>query len=349
MPPARSRPRSSVDAAVLDAADHDRAPIEAPGLDAIRAAQARNAGGAMRTPLVRLHLDDAPAEIYLKLESLQPIGSFKLRGAGHAMAMAEPAHVARGAVTASVGNMAVGVAWNARRWGVPCHVVVPDTAPDHKIAAIEKLDAVVVRVSFDEWWRAIVEHEHPGLDGYFVHPVSNPAILAGNGTIGLEILEDLPDVDAIVAPFGGGGLSCGIACAARALGSPAHIHACEVETAAPLAAALVAGKPTEVTYTATFVEGVGGRTVLAEMWPLAERLLAGSAVVTVRQVAEAVRLLAERARLIVEGAAATTVAAVLSGQIAGDKIVCVISGGNLGADRLTTILRGEIPSLDTAS
>lgn len=323
-----------------------RAPIVAPDLDAIRDAQARNAGGATRTPLVRVHLDDTPAEMYLKLESLQPIGSFKLRGAGHAMAMADPAHVARGVVTASVGNMAVGVAWNARRWGVPCHVVVPDTAPDHKIDAIERLGAIVVRVSFDDWWRAIVEHRHPGLDGYFVHPVSNPAILAGNGAIALEILEDLPDVDTIVAPFGGGGLSCGIACAARALGSRARVYACEVETAAPLAAAFAHGGPTEVAYTATFVEGVGGRSVLAEMWPLAERLLAGSAVVTVRQVADAVRLLAERARLIVEGAAATTVAAVRAGQIEGDKIVCVISGGNLGTDRLTTILRGGIPSVD---
>jgi threonine dehydratase len=222
-------------------------------------------------------------------------------------------------------------------------VVVPDTAPEHKIAAIETLGAQVVRVSFADWWRAIVEHRHPGLDGLFIHPVSNPAILAGNGTIGLEILEDLPDADAIVAPFGGGGLSCGIACAARALGSAARVVACEVETAAPLTAALAHGAPTEVPYTATFVEGVGGSSVLAEMWPLARQVLAGSAVVTMRQVADAVRLLAERARLIVEGAAATTLAAVLSGQVEGRKIVCVISGGNLGNERLVKILGGEIP------
>lgn len=317
--------------------------LEAVPLELIQTAQKLNAGGALRTPLVPLYLDDAPAEIYLKLESLQPIGSFKLRGAGHAMAMADPARLARGVVTASVGNMALGVAWNARRFGVPCRVVVPDTAPTHKIAAIERLSAQVVRVPFADWWKAIVEHHHPGLDGLFIHPVSNPAILAGTGTIGLEILEDLPDADAIVAPFGGGGLSCGIACAARALGSRARVYACEVETAAPLAAALARGAPVEIPYTATFVEGVGGKSVLAEMWPLAEQILAGSAVVTLCQTADAVRLLAERARLIVEAAAATTVAAVLSGQIVGKKLVCVISGGNLGSERLIKILRGEIP------
>lgn len=319
-------------------------PLEPVGLEAIERARKLNAGGAFRTPLVPLYLDGAPAETYLKLESLQPIGSFKLRGAGHAMAMADPAELARGVVTASVGNMALGVAWNARRFRVPCRVVVPDTAPAHKIAAIERLDAQVVRVPFADWWRAIVEHGHPGLEGLFIHPVSNPAILAGTGAIGLEILEELPDADAIVAPFGGGGLSCGIACAARAVGSSARVYACEVETATPLAAALAHGAPVEVPYTATFVEGVGGKSVLAEMWPLARQELAGSAVVTLRQTADAVRLLAERARLIVEGAAATTLAAVLSGQVPGRKIVCVISGGNLGSERLVEILRGEIPA-----
>jgi len=323
-------------------------PLEPVSLDAIRAARERNAGGAIRTPLIPLALEEVPAEIYLKLESFQPIGSFKLRGAGHAMALADPAALARGVVTASVGNMALGVAWNARRFGVPCHVVVPDTAPAHKIAAIEQLGAAVVRVPFADWWRAIVEHHHPDLDGLFIHPVSNPAILAGNGVIGLEILEDLPDVDAIVAPFGGGGLSCGIACAVRALRPQTRVHACEVETAAPLTAAFAHGAPTEVPYTATFVEGVGGSSVLEEMWPLARQVLAGVTVVTVRQVADAVRLLAERARLIIEGAAATTLAAVLGGasqgrRIEGRKIVCVLSGGNLGSARLATILQGEIP------
>ncbi len=318
-------------------------PLESVSLEQIRAAQTLNAGGALRTPLVPLFLDHVPAEIYLKLESLQPIGSFKLRGAGHAMAMADPRERARGVVTASVGNMALGVAWNARRFGVSCRVVVPETAPSHKIAAIEALGAEVVPVPFADWWRAIVEHHHPGLRGLFIHPVSNPAILAGNGAIGLEILEDLPDVDAIVAPFGGGGLSCGIACAVEGLRAKARVYASEVETAAPFFAALAHGSPTEVPYLATFVEGVGGKGVLAEMWPLARRLLAGSAVVTLRQTADAVRLLAERARLIVEGAAATTLAAVLSNQIPGKKIVCVISGGNLGVDRLSRILQGEIP------
>ncbi len=309
----------------------------------VAAARALNYGAALRTPLIRLAWNSAPAEIYLKLESLQPIGSFKLRGAGHALGRADPAARARGVVTASVGNMALGVAWAARLWDVPCSVVVPDTAPAHKLRAIEQLGGRVIQVSFADWWQTIVEHGYPGLEGYFVHPVANPAILAGNGVIGLEILDDLPDVDAVIAPFGGGGLSCGIANVLQALASRAKVYAVEVETAAPLAAAWAAGAPVEVTYTPTFVEGVGGKSVLAEMWPLAQRLLHGSLVVNLRQVADAVRLLAERARIVVEGAAATTVAAALTGQAGQGKIVCVISGGNLGLERLAAILAGRIP------
>src|SRR5512147_1350733 len=231
------------------------ATLKSISLEDIRAARVRLVGSAIRTPLIRLNVDDAPAEIYLKLENLQPIGSFKLRGAGSAIGLASPEQLAKGVYTASAGNMAQGVAWHARRLGIPCTVVVPDHAPETKLAAITRLGATFIKVPFDDWWQVIVTHHYPGLEGFFVHPVSDPAVMAGNGTIGLEILEDLPDVDGVVVPFGGGGLSCGIAAAISSLRPEARVFASEVETAAPLAASLAAGRPVRVDHTPSFVDG----------------------------------------------------------------------------------------------
>jgi threonine dehydratase len=317
--------------------------IEAPSLDAIRAARARVAGSALRTPLIRLNVNDAPAEIWLKLENLQPIGSFKLRGAGNAMGLLTRQELARGVYTASAGNMAQGVAWNARRLGIPCTVVVPEHAPQTKLAAIERLGATIVRIPFDAWWGVIVDHHYPGIDGVFIHPVSDPNVIAGNGTIGLEILEDLPDVTAVLVPYGGGGLSCGIASAIRAMKPGVKVVACEVETAAPLTAAFAAGEPRQIDYTASFVDGIGSKGVLDEMWPLASRLLDGSAVVSLAATAAAVKLLVERNRVVAEGAGATPVAAALAGKGGDGKVVCVVSGGNIDAKKLAAILIGEVP------
>jgi threonine dehydratase len=300
-------------------------------------------GVAVRTPLVRLRLADVPAEIHLKLECLQPIGSFKIRGAMNAMAEAPPEALARGVVTASAGNMAQGVAWGARERGVPCTVVVPDTAPQTKLEAIERLGGRILPVPFEDWWRAIETSQHPGAEGYFVHPVLDDGVMAGNGTIGLEILGDAPDVDAIVVPYGGGGLSCGIASAVRASRPDVRVYAAEVATAAPLSAALAEGKPTTISSTPSFVDGIGGKGVFADMWPMARELLAGSLVVSVEEVAAAVRLLAERNRVVAEGAGAAPVAAALNRTIDAKTIVCIISGGNIDSDTLATILRGEIP------
>ncbi len=318
--------------------------LVAPTLNDIRAARERIADVAVRTPLVRLHAD-GPAEIWLKLENLQPIGSFKLRGATNAMRMLPREQLARGVYTASAGNMAQGVAWVARLLGVPCDVVVPEHAPQTKLAAIERLGARTTKVAFDEWWRVLVEHAYdPMRDRAFIHPVSDPAVIAGNGTIGLEILEDLPDVDNVVVPYGGGGLSCGIAAAIRAMRPDVDVYAAEVETAAPLAASLAAGAPqASVPYTASFVDGIGGRSVLHEMWPLARALLAGSLVSSLEEVAAAVRLLAERARVVAEDAGATAVAAAVGGRAGIGKVVCVVSGGNIDLAKLATILRGELP------
>ena len=214
---------------------------------------------------------DAGREIHLKLECLQPVGSFKIRGAANAIGRLPPERTAAGVWTASAGNMAQGVAWCARRLGVPCTVVVPDDAPRAKLDAIERLGARTIPVPFERWWQVLVDGTYPGLDGLFVHPVADRAVIAGNGTIGLEILEDLPDCDAILVPFGGGGLSCGIASAVREVSPRTRVIACEVETAAPLAAALAAGAPTRIERRASFVDGIGSSSVLEEMWPLAQR------------------------------------------------------------------------------
>ena len=312
-------------------------------LEAIRAARGRIAGAVIRTPLIRLNVDDAPAEIYLKLENLQPIGSFKLRGAGNAISSASTEQLVDGVWTASAGNMAQGVAWHARQKGLPCTAVVPDHAPDAKLAAITRLGGQIVKVPFAAWWQIIVTHAFEGMNGFFVHPVSDPAVIAGNGTIGLEILEDLPEVDAVVIPFGGGGLSAGIASAFRAIKPDTKLYACEVETAAPLAASLAAGAPRTVSYTATFVDGIGSSGLLPDMWPLVSRLLDGSLAVALAEIAAAIKLLVERNRVVAEGAGATPVAAALSGQAGAGKIVCVVSGGNIDSFKLAKILRGELP------
>ena len=306
----------------------------------IEAARQRIAGAAIRTPLVRLHTSDAPAEIYLKLETLQPINSFKIRGAMSAVMLASPDQRAAGLVTASAGNMAQGVAWTARELGIPATIVVPDHAPEAKLAAIERLGGRVLKIPYDAWWDVIVTSHLDGLDGLFVHPVQDPAVMAGNGTIGLEILEDLPDPDAIVIPYGGGGLTTGIASAIKALRPGTRIITAEPDTAAALAAALAAGHPADVDYAPSFVDGSGSRRVLDSIWPLVAPLVDDALAIPVAEVAAAVRTLAERVRVIAEGAGALAPAAALSGRAGTGKIVCVVSGGNINLSKLAEILAG---------
>jgi threonine dehydratase len=318
-------------------------PLEPPRLEDIRAARERIRGLALRTPLLRLPLGPDQPDIHVKLETLQPIGSFKIRGAGNAMRSAPRDLLDRGVYTPSAGNMAQGVAWCAREMGIPCTVIVPDDAPRAKLDAIERLGARTLLVPFAEWWTVMEEHRYPGLDGLFVHPVADPAVIAGNGTIGLEILEDLPDVDAILVPFGGGGLSGGIASAVRALESKVPVYACEIETAAPLAASWAAGVPSSIDRTPSFVDGIGGKSVLPEMWPLLRAVLAGTVVVSLEETAAAVRLLVQRARVVAEGAGAVPVAAALARRAGPGRVVCVVSGGNIDARKLATILTGSLP------
>ena len=310
------------------------------GLGAIEAARERIAGAAIRTPLIRLRIEDAPAEIYLKLENLQPIGSFKIRGATNAIMLAPASDRAKGLVTASAGNMAQGVAWAARELGVPATIVVPEHAPEAKLTAIQRLGSQVRKLPYDDWWNVIVTSRLDGTDGLFVHPVQDPGVMAGNGTIGLEILEDLPSPDAVVIPYGGGGLTVGIASAVKALRPEVKVVTAEPETGAALAAALAAGHPADVDYRATFVDGSGSRRVLDTMWPLVVPLVDAAVAVPVAEVAAAVRLLAERARVVAEGAGALALAAALSGRAGTGKVVCVVSGGNINLSKLAEILAG---------
>jgi threonine dehydratase len=305
----------------------------------IEAARERIVGAAVRTPLLRLHVE-APAEIYLKLENLQPVNSFKIRGATNAVLLAPAGERAKGLVTASAGNMAQGVAWAARELGVPATIAVPEHAPQAKLAAIERLGGRVLKMPYDDWWNVIVTSQVDGVEGLFVHPVQDPGVMAGNGTIGLEVLDDLPDPDAVVIPYGGGGLTVGIASAVKALRPDTKIFTAEPATGAALAAAFAAGQPTTVDYQPSFVDGSGSRRVLDTMWPLVAPLVDGALSIPVAEVAAAVRLLAERARVIAEGAGALALAAALSGRAGSGKVVCIVSGGNINLSTLAETFTG---------
>ncbi|HEX8163427.1 MAG TPA: threonine/serine dehydratase [Pyrinomonadaceae bacterium] len=309
-----------------------------PSLADIKDARRRTSGAAIRTPLVRLGVFDAPAEIYLKLENLQPIGSFKIRGASNAMGRLSREALSEGVLTASAGNMAQGVAWRARELGIPCTVVAPETAPETKIRAIERLGGRVIKVPFEEWWGVFESRAYAGVNAHFIHAFDDVDVMAGNATIALEILEDLPEVDAIVIPWGGGGLACGIAAAVRELRPGCRIYAAEVETAAPLAASLAAGSPQQVAYQPSFVDGIGSKGVFPSMFERARSLLDGSLVAGLEQVSRALRLLAERNRVIAEGAGACPVACALEGMAGAGKVACVVSGGNIDLAKLCAIL-----------
>lgn len=313
----------------------------APDLGRIDAARARTAGIVRHTPT--LPLDHRGRTLWLKLELLQPIASFKLRGASAAVTAATPEATKAGLLTASAGNMAQGAAWMARHLGVPCSVVVPATAPASKLERIAALGAETIPVSFDRWWQTFVDRTYPGMeDRLFVHPFLDTEVMAGNGVIARELASDLPaGVDAVLVPWGGGGLACGIAAGLRELRPEIRVYAVEVEGAAPLAASLAAGGVVSIDYRPSFVDGIGAKTVFAEMLALARELLAGSLVVPVAAVAGAVRLLAEGARVVAEGAGAAGVAA--ASLLDSAQVACVVSGGNIDSAKLAKILAGGVP------
>lgn len=303
-------------------------------LEAIREAARFIYGAVVRTPLVRIE----GTGVYLKLELLQPIGSFKIRGACNAIRQLAPEALRNGVWTVSAGNAAQGVAFAARTAGVRCSVMVMDTAPETKIRAIERLGASIVRASYDECWRTVESHGSDRMTGHFVHPFDDDRFIAGNGTAGLEILEDLPDVDVVIAPLGGGGLLSGIAAVMRELRPSARLFAAEPETAAPLSVSLAAGRPMYFEgWTSSFVDGAGGKSVLPTMWPLLAPLT-GSIVVSLDEVARAMKLVAERNHIIAEGAAGCAIAAALSGRAGAGKVVAVVSGGNIDLSTFASLV-----------
>jgi threonine dehydratase len=291
-----------------------------------------------------LNADNAPGEVFLKLENLQPAGSFKIRGASNALAHAGPAAKANGVYTCSAGNMAQALALESHRQGIDCTVVVPDNAPETKLQGVRRYGAKIVQVPYEEVWKIVTTYNYPPLkEKVFIHPFANPHMIMGNGTIGLEILEDLADFDSVIVPFGGGGLTAGIATAIKAKKPDTKMFAVEPETAAPLAESFKEGYAQEVKRIPSFVDGIGGTSVLPEIWKIVRPLLEKSIAMSLREIASSVRLLVERNRIVAEGAGAASVAAALSGQAGNGKIVCIVSGGNIDSDKLVRILQGEIP------
>lgn len=311
-----------------------------PTIDDIHQARERLSGVIARTPLVRLEHGTAAPEIWLKLETLQPINAFKIRGAANAVLALSDEERARGVWTISAGNAGQGVAWAARRAGVPCTVVVIETAAETKIARMSALGATLVRAPFDVCWRAMQERSFPGVEGTFIHPFDDDDFIAGNATLALEVLEDLPQVGAVIAAIGGGGLVAGIGLALQALAPHVQVWGAEPETAAPGSLSFAAGEPREFDdWTASFVDGAGGRSIFPAMWERMKESIRGSLVVNLDQVTDAMKLMAEKTRVISEGAGALSLAAALSGQVDASPIVAVVSGGNIDLPRWAELLQ----------
>jgi threonine dehydratase len=317
--------------------------LHLPTVAEVEAARANILGVAVRTPLWKLNVDVPGANIYLKLENLQPLGSFKIRAAHNAVKCADPASLKDGVVGASAGNFGQGLTWAAKQLGVEVTIVSPDSAAKTKTDALEALGAKVIRIPFEDWWQVLLARKFEGVSGVFFHPVAEQPVVAGNATIGEEIFEDLPGIDTVIVPVGGGGLISGIGSVMRRRKPGVRVLAAESEAAQPIAAALEAGKPVRVPHLPSFIDGMGSAIVLDEMWPLIRQTVDGAVRASFDEIAAAIRLLATKHHVIAEGAGASSLAAALSGRAGGGNIVCVISGGNIDASRLTPILEGKTP------
>jgi threonine dehydratase len=318
-------------------------PLALPSGAQVEAARGNIRGAAIRTPLLKLNSGVPGLNIYLKLENLQPWGSFKIRPAINALKTLDPEILRQGVLSASSGNFAQGLALAAQRAGITATLVVPEGAAQTKLNALNELGAKVIRLPFDQWWGVLTSRQCPGQHGTFVHPVAENAVLAGNATIGAEILEDLPECDAIAVPFGGGGLLCGIGSVMRRSKPEVRMVLVESEAAQPAAAALKNGGPVTVPHLKSFVDGMGSTTVLPEMWPLLRVIADAATSVSFVEIADAVRLLAQRHHVIAEGAGAASLAAAMAGRAGTGNIVCIISGGNIDPPKLAAILNGQNP------
>ncbi len=314
-------------------------PVRPVTLAEIEEARKRIAGVVLRTPLVKLDLGVGGPDVRLKLENLQPTNAYKIRGAANAVAKLSPEARARGVWTISAGNAGQGVAYAARAAGVPCKIVVIDTAPQTKIDRMRALGAELVLTPFDRCWTALEEHAFPGMDGTLVHPFDDQDFITGHGSMGLEILEDAPDVKAVICSIGGGGLIAGVGSAIKAKAPGVRVIGAEPETAAPMAASLKAGEPRVFDeWQASFVDGAGGRSVIPRMWERMRPVMDSSITVTLDQVRAAMRMMAEKARVISEGAGALPLAAALPGQAGDGPIVCVVSGGNIDLKKYAELI-----------
>ena len=314
-------------------------PVRPISLAEIRAAQERIAGTILRTPLVRLELGPEFPDIRLKLENLQPINAYKLRGAANAVAMLSDSERERGVWTISAGNAGQGVAYAARQAGIPCSVVVIETAPAAKVERMSALGAKLIPVPYAVAWQALDDRSFPGAEGTFIHPFDDDNFIAGHGTMGLEILEDAPDVAAVIAGIGGGGLIVGVGSALKALRPEVRILGAEPETAAPMALSLGVGSPQEFKdWEYSFVDGAGGRSVFPRMWERMKPIVDDSLVVSLEETRKAMRLMAEKVRIISEGAGALPLAAALSGKAGKGPIVCIVSGGNLDLKKFCELI-----------
>jgi threonine dehydratase len=314
-----------------------------PSAEDVLAARDNIRGIAIRTPLLKLNAELPGINVFLKLENLQPLGSFKLRAGVNVLKSMDASRLAGGVLTASAGNFGQGLAFAAREIGVPVTVVVPAAAAQTKVDALLELGAKVIRRPFDEWWTVLTTRRCAGESGVFVHPVAESAVIAGNATIGAEILEDLPECDAIAVPFGGGGLLCGVASVMRRLRPAVRMIVVESQAAQPVAAALQNGRPTRVAHLQSFVDGMGSSTVLDEMWPLIQRCADQVTCTSFAQIADAIRVLARRHHVIAEAAGAASTGAAMAGQAGTGNIVCIVSGGNIDAAKLGAILNGQNP------
>ncbi|NOT30073.1 MAG: pyridoxal-phosphate dependent enzyme [Planctomycetes bacterium] len=314
-------------------------PVRPIQLAEIRAARERIAKTIVRTPLVRLDLGPGFPDVRLKLENLQPINAYKLRGAANAVAMLSEAERARGVWTISAGNAGQGVAYAARQAGVRCTVVVIETAPTSKVERMRALGARLVPVSYDTAWKTLEARAYPGVEGTFVHPFDDHNFIAGHATMGLEILEDAPDTAAVVASIGGGGLIVGVGSALKALAPGIKVFGAEPETAAPLALSLALGSPQKFKdWKPSFVDGAGGQSVFPRMWERMRPVVDGSIVVSLADITKAMRLVAEKARVIAEGAGALAVAAALSGKAGAGPVVAIVSGGNVDLEKFCELI-----------
>lgn len=315
-----------------------------PTVAEIEAARARIAPYAPRTPLVRLDLGLPDRRIFLKLETLSPIGAFKLRPALNALLSRDGAALESGVATVSSGNMAYGMAWAANQLGVPMAAYMYAGAPQTKIDGVRRLGGEVRFISMGAWWRYIIDADRPAGSELLINPVTDQAVLSGNGTIGMEILEDLPEVDVVLTPYGGGSMTTGVASAVKALRPEAKVYAVEDENAAPVTAALAAGRIVEIETRPSFIKSIGGPSLVPQLWPVARELIDGAVSVSLEQVTGAMRTLFSKAKVVAEGAGAASLAAALTSEHAKGNVVCVISGGNIDAEAYSAVLAGNIPA-----